>query len=103
MSQKTDVSSEFFATVRQQFVDAGLILESENNQGKENRMKYKKVIGLVVAIVCALASIWVGAWLTGSVFRYGDWQHFPALATCATFAVTSGAYAFKLFIDWATE
>ena len=103
MSQKTDVSSEFFATVRQQFVDAGLILESENNQGKENRMKYKKVIGLVVAIVCALASIWVGAWLTGSVFRYGDWQHFPATFTAFMGLVVSFGSAIKIFLDWDDE
>lgn len=66
-------------------------------------MKYKKVIGLVVAIACALASLWIGAWLTGSVYSHEDWQHFPAFITCAVVAVTSGAYAFKLFIDWATE
>jgi hypothetical protein len=66
-------------------------------------MKYKTIIGLVVAIACALASLWIGAWLTGSVYSYDDWRHFPVLITCAMFGVTSGAYAFKLFIDWATE
>ena len=66
-------------------------------------MKYKKVIGLVVAIACALASIWVGAWLTGSVFRYGDWQHFPAFLTSALFALASVACAVRIFADWIFE
>lgn len=66
-------------------------------------MKYKKVIGLVVAIACALASIWVGAWLAGSVFRYEDWQHFPAAFTAfIMFAVSFGS-AIKIFLDWDDE
>lgn len=62
-------------------------------------MKYKKVIGLVVAIACALASVWVGAWLTGSVFRYGDWQHFPAAFTSLILFAVSAVIAFKIFVD----
>lgn len=66
-------------------------------------MKYKKVIGLVVAIAFALASIWVGAWLTGSVFRYEDWQHFPAAFTAfMVFSVSFGC-ALKICGDWIFE
>lgn len=66
-------------------------------------MKYKKVIGLVVAIACALSSIWVGAWLTGSVFRYGDWQHFPAAFTSFVVFAVSFWCALKIFIDGVFE
>ena len=66
-------------------------------------MKYEKAIGLLVAIACALASIWVGAWLTGSVFRHGDWQYFPAFLTSSVFALGSAIRAFQLFLDWDAE
>lgn len=62
-------------------------------------MKYKKVIGLVVAIACALASIWVGAWLTGSVFSYRDWQHFPTAFTAFMVFFMSFGCALKIFVD----
>lgn len=62
-------------------------------------MKYKKVIGLVVAIACALASLWFGAWLTGSVYSYEDWQHFPAAFTSLILFAVSAGIAFKIFVD----
>lgn len=62
-------------------------------------MKYKKVIGLVVAIACALASIWVGAWLLGSVFTTRDWQHFPTAFTSFFAFWASVVCAVKILID----
>lgn len=58
---------------------------------------------MIAAIACALASIWVGAWLTGSVFKYEDWQHMPAWITSALLFFASSTFAFKLFVDWVTE
>lgn len=66
-------------------------------------MKYKKVIGLVVAIACALASVWIGAWLTASVYRYEDWQRFPVAFTSFIVFCVSAVCAVKFFIDWVTE
>lgn len=66
-------------------------------------MKYKKVIGLVVAIACALASIWIGAWLLGSVFASSDWQHFPTALTSFFAFWASVACAVKILSDWDEE
>ncbi len=64
-------------------------------------MNYKKVIGLVVAIVCAMASLWIGAWLLGSVFTYSDWQHFPTAFTSFIVFWASAACTVKILINWA--
>lgn len=66
-------------------------------------MKYKKVIGLVVSVSLALASIWVGAWLLGSVFAYSDWQHVPTAFTSFFAFWASVACAVKILIDWDEE
>lgn len=52
----------------------------------------KKYAFHAVCAFGAIASVWVGAWLTLSVYSYGDWQHFPALFTSAItfFAFCSG-------------
>ena len=66
-------------------------------------MKRRKAIQLAVSSTCTLASIWLGAWLTGSVFHYGDWQHFPAFLTSALFALAAGTCTVYALIEWLAE